>query len=111
MQVWYNCCGSAKVLIVVQCFSIYLLVHLHSSGEHGLSIEVVLLYYGLSGSFGCGVFHIKWPENWHAIHIELVPIVIAAALWGDLVGSMCTHFQSDNMAVVDSEVTVLSYMY
>lgn len=41
--------------------------------------------------FGCGVFslshgwfQLEWPESWHAINIaakELVPIVIAAALW------------------------------
>lgn len=43
-------------------------------------------------NFGCGVFahdfcwfQLQWPQDWCAIHItakELVPIVLAAALWG-----------------------------
>ena len=45
-----------------------------------------------SGSFGCGAFsldhgwfQLQWPSSWGQVDIsskELVPIVIAAALWG-----------------------------
>lgn len=45
-----------------------------------------------SGSFGCGAFcvpygwfQIKWPPSWQSTHItvkELVPVVVAAAVWG-----------------------------
>ena len=63
-----------------------------------------------SGSFGCGAFslshgwfQIQWPDNWHSLNIaakELVPIVIAAALWGHHWKHSCVCFNSDNMAVV-----------
>ena len=45
-----------------------------------------------SGGWGCGAFavpgewlQVRWPESWKSIHItvkELLPIVIACALWG-----------------------------
>ena len=64
-----------------------------------------------SGTFGCGAFafshgwfQLRWPEDWHAVHItakELVPIVIAAAVWGPQWTQKCVCFRSDNMAVVD----------
>ena len=63
-----------------------------------------------SGSFGCGAlssdtrwFQVQWPESWGDVDIsvkEMVPIVIAAAVWG---GSWHRHrvfFHSDNAAVV-----------
>ena len=63
-----------------------------------------------SGTFGCGAFalsygwfHLKWPDTWHSVHItakELVPIVIAAALWGPQWTRQRICFRSDNMAVV-----------
>lgn len=64
-----------------------------------------------SGSFGCGAFslehgwfQLEWPPSWSTINIaakELVPIVIAASLWGpDLHGS-CICFRTDNIAVVE----------
>ena len=65
----------------------------------------------VSGSFGCGAFshshgwfQLEWPGSWNAVHItakELVPIVIAAALWGSAWTGSCVCFRSDNMAVVD----------
>lgn len=64
-----------------------------------------------SGSFGCGAFAIphgwfqlEWPESWQALNIaakELVPVVIAAALWGHQWKRSCVCFKSDNMAVVE----------
>ena len=64
-----------------------------------------------SETFGCGPFAFShgWfqprrPEDWHAVHItakELVPIVIAAAVWGPQWTQKCVCFRSDNIAVVD----------
>lgn len=72
------------------------------------SIEVVS---DASGSYGCGAFssahgwfQLKWPEDWNPLGIaakELVPVVIAAALWGHHWKRTCVCFRSDNMAVVD----------
>lgn len=71
------------------------------------SIEVVS---DASGSYGCGAFsgphgwfQLEWPASWAPFHIaakELVPIVIAAALWGREWKRSCICFRSDNMAVV-----------
>ena len=48
-----------------------------------------------SGSWGCGAFNslveaawfqLRWPESWSSVHItakELVPIIIAVAVWED----------------------------
>ena len=49
------------------------------------------------------MFQLAWPASWVSIDIsvkELVPVVVAAALWGEkwLQRHVCTH--SDNMAVV-----------
>ena len=71
------------------------------------SIEVVS---DASGSFECGAFSVNhgwfqlaWPPHWQATHItakELVPIVIAASLWGTTWEKKCVRFWSNNMAVV-----------
>ena len=63
-----------------------------------------------SGSFGCGGFwaahgwfQVQWQESWLAIHItakELLPIVIASALWGHRWTQQRVRFRSDNSAVV-----------
>ena len=63
-----------------------------------------------SGSFGCGAFsppygwfQVTWPQSWQSTHItvkELVPVVIAAAVWGPLWRGTHVLFRSDNMAVV-----------
>ena len=63
-----------------------------------------------SGSFGCGAFSIshgwfqvKWPPSWQSSHItvkELVPIVVASAVWGPHWKGRHVLFRSDNMAVV-----------
>ena len=52
----------------------------------------MVLISDASGSWGCGAFactgqwfQLKLPESWHDVHItvkELLPIVLAAAVWG-----------------------------
>ena len=68
------------------------------------------VYSDASGNFGCGAFcdrigwfQEQWPPSWSLIDIapkELLPIVIAAALWGHLWTGSHVCFHSDNMAVV-----------
>ena len=68
------------------------------------------IYSDASGSFGCGAFdsttcwfQLQWPAFWSLIDIaakEMVPIVVAAALWGRLWEGCHICFHSDNMAVV-----------
>jgi len=62
-----------------------------------------------SGSWGCGAFwqsqwfQVQWPENFPSFHItvkELIPLVIAAAVWGRQWGKQHVQFKSDNAAVV-----------
>jgi hypothetical protein len=63
-----------------------------------------------SGSYGRGAvaddigwFKAEWPEGWDSIHIsakELVPVVVAAAIWGSRWAGKLVCFHSDNMAVV-----------
>ena len=63
-----------------------------------------------SGSFGCGavvdctaMFQLAWPVSWDIIDIsvkELVPVVVAAALWGEKWRQRHVCIHSDNMAVV-----------
>ena len=63
-----------------------------------------------SGSWGCGAFttgghwfQFQWPVVWEAVHItakELLPIVVACAVWGqDWTGKM-VRCRCDNAAVV-----------
>ncbi len=62
-----------------------------------------------SGSWGCGSFYnqlwfqLKWPTSMGPCHIavkEMIPIVIAAAIWGQDWQDQSVHFRSDNAAVV-----------
>ena len=63
-----------------------------------------------SGSYGCGAFlkgvgwfKVEWPEDWLEVNIsakELVPVVVAAAIWGRLWAGKHIRFHSDNIAVV-----------
>ncbi len=72
---------------------------------------VTHVYTDASGSFGCGGlmlpsnwFHLSWPPFWSIVDIsvkELVPIIIAAALWGRSWARCHICFHTDNMAVVD----------
>ena len=69
------------------------------------------IYTDASGSFGCGGvltpsywFQIQWPPAWAGVDIvvkELVPVVVAAALWGRGWQHLHICFHSDNSAVVD----------
>ena len=68
------------------------------------------VYSDASGSYGGGAvvdtwgwFQVQWPGEWNEVDIsvkEMVPIVIAAALWGKYWQGKHIHFHSDNMAVV-----------
>ncbi len=62
-----------------------------------------------SGSWGCGGFlnglwfQWQWPATWSPLAImakELVPIVIACAIWGHHLKHKVVLFQCDNMSVV-----------
>ena len=64
-----------------------------------------------SGSFGCGAFsrpqgwfQLAWPEQWWGVDItakELLPVVLAAAMWGNNWRRARVCFRCDNMAVVN----------
>ena len=68
------------------------------------------VYSDASGSWGCGAFirevgwfQVPWPPLWEHVDIsakELVPVVLAAALWGHLWSGKHIAFHSDNMSVV-----------
>jgi hypothetical protein len=63
-----------------------------------------------SGSFGCGAydpaagwFHLQWPATWGSANIatkDMVPVVVAAAVWGRAWTGWHICFHSDNMVVV-----------
>ena len=69
------------------------------------------VYSDASGLFGCGAlmfpsswFQLQWSRDWIPVGIvakELLPIVIAAAIWGHSWDGLHICFHSDNMAVVD----------
>ena len=71
------------------------------------------IYSDASGSFGCGAysaelsswFQLQWPQAWVGTGIapkELVPIVLAAALWGPgwSGGHVCFHCDNDAVVTV-----------
>jgi hypothetical protein len=70
----------------------------------------VHVFSDASGSYGCGAFSedagwfkMEWPEDWLEVDIsvkELVPVVVAAAIWGGLWAGKHICFHVDNMAVV-----------
>ena len=63
-----------------------------------------------SGSWGCGAytlsgewFQLKWPRRWNNYHItvkELLPIVLAVAIWGKRWQGRSVQCRCDNAAVV-----------
>ena len=65
----------------------------------------------VSRSFGCGAIllhsqwlQVEWPSSWSNVDItvkELVPIVVAAAVWGRLWHRKQVQFHTNNMTVVD----------
>ena len=70
------------------------------------------VYSDAAGSSGCGAlqvqkgwFALPWPHDWRALSIaemELIPVVMAAALWGRCWAGQLVVFHSDNMGVVAS---------
>ena len=70
----------------------------------------VVLTSDASGSWGCGAFtctgqwfQLKLPESWRDVHItvkELLPIVLAVAVWGTLWRGFTVCCRCDNAAVV-----------
>ena len=70
------------------------------------------LWSDASGSWGCGAlshtldwFQLQWPDSWKQHHIaakEMVPIVVAVAVWGQEWSSTTVLAFSDNMAVVSA---------
>ena len=65
-----------------------------------------LIYSDASGSWGCGAywlnhwFQIEWESSWHIAAKELVPIVVAAAIWGRHWRGSRICCYCDNSAVV-----------
>jgi len=63
-----------------------------------------------SGTWGCGVFtksgswfQLKWPQSWVAVNIvpkELLPVVLACAVWGRSWRGKTIRCNCDNAAVV-----------
>ena len=87
------------------------------TGWNGVSMMVetgkespYVLTSDASGSWGCGAFssagdwfQLPWPRSWDPIHItvkELLPIVVACALWGRQWKGKTVRCRSDNAAVV-----------
>ena len=69
------------------------------------------IYSNASSSFGCGAFldasggwfQLQWPDLWSSTSIsakELLPIMLAVALWGPQWDGSHVCFHSDNEAVV-----------
>ena len=68
------------------------------------------VYSDASGSCGCGAFdpdcgwfNTLWPSHWSQVEItikELVPVIIAAAVWGACWAGRHVLFHVDNLAVV-----------
>ena len=68
-----------------------------------------IVYSDASGSWGYGActgplwFQDQWPASWSSANItakELLPIVLAAAVWGPGWRGLAVEFQCDNQAVV-----------
>ena len=90
--------------------------HCFLQSWHGASFIVpegppsIRVHSDASGSFGCGAFtsasqwfQVRWPESWADVDIsakEMVPIVLAAAIWGGSWKGRRVCFLSDNAAVV-----------
>ena len=67
------------------------------------------IYSDASGTWGCGAicqfhwFQLKWDKTSEKYHIsikELIPIVIATAIWGHYFKGKTLHVRSDNVAAV-----------
>ena len=84
----------------------------HWSGHSFFSPSPIAhhIYSDMPGSWGCGAiaemigwFQVPWTQQWLEVDIsvkELVPVAIAAGLWGPQWSGKHICFHSDNMAVV-----------
>lgn len=98
--------GAKADLAWWRCF----LQHWSGSSFFPLPTPASQVYSDASGAFGCGAVmdgqdwvQTQWPAGWEAIDIstkELVPVVVAAALWGGRWAGQHIRFHSDNTAVV-----------
>ena len=77
--------------------------------DHQKSMPDTQVISDASGTWGCGAIwkgewlQYQWETTWQHLSIaakELVPIVMAAALWGHKWQGMVVQFVSDNKAVV-----------
>ena len=74
------------------------------------AVPAVTLTSDASGSWGCGAFtstgqwfKLQWPAVWAEVHItakELLPIVVACAVWGREWKGKAVRCRCDNAAVV-----------
>ena len=80
-------------------------LHIHTRRPPDLEF-----YTDASGAWGCGAFchpqwlQLQWPESWHDYSItikELLPIVLAVAIWGRKWSRKHIMCRCDNMAVVN----------
>lgn len=87
-------------------------------GWNGVSVfppgpPITTILSDASGSWGCGALdtlsgdwlQLQWPQSWETVNIaikEMVPIVLAAAVWGARWAKHQVRFRSDNMAIVAS---------
>ena len=72
-------------------------------------LSVFSILSDASGSWGCGAvfkhwwFQLAWPPAWRGVPIspkEMVPIIVAVALWGPMWAGSKVCCKCDNMAVV-----------
>ena len=79
------------------------------SDKQWLSSETISLFSDASGEHACAAvfgkqwFHVKWPASWATKSIqikELLPIVLAAEIWGPKLASHNIIFVCDNLAIV-----------
>ena len=83
-------------------------------------VPSVHTYSDASSSFGCGAFdadrgwfQFQWSDGWADRSIaskEMIPVVVAAALWGKSWAGHHICFHSDNMAVVSVLTNALQRM-
>lgn len=72
--------------------------------------HAVIITSDASGTWGCGAytsggewFQLRWPPAWREVHItvkELLPIVLAIAIWGHQWTGQVVRCRCDNAAVV-----------
>ena len=79
----------------------------HPSSHHQIRLlmcfQMPQVHMGVVPLKGVEWFKVEWPEDWLEVDIsakELVPVVVAAAVWGRLWAGKHICFHSDNMAVV-----------